>query len=211
MDRTTKLSLKFINDWLEQHPVQEDDRDYSKYDPLTRIFIDPVGVEREKYNIELNRINVQLAKEERLDNVYLDMAEALSKLSYAERAKVGCLIVNEGGQIVSQGYNGTPSGFDNCCEDVMTDGDNAHMITKHEVLHAESNAISKCAKWGGSTDGATLYVTMSPCFECAKLIIQAGIKRVVYKELYRDCSGIDLLDRAGIEVNRYENRKQVIE
>lgn len=161
---------------------------------------------------ELNQLNYlafqldvfkkKLAHEERLDNVYLNMAEALAQLSHAERAKVGCLIVNEGGQIVSQGYNGTPSGFDNCCEE---EEDPGHLVTKHEVLHAESNAISKCAKWGGSTDGATLYVTMSPCFECAKLIIQAGIKRVVYKELYRDASGIELLNKANIEVNHYVN------
>lgn len=126
------------------------------------------------------------------DKIYLNMAEDLAQLSYAERAKVGCLIVNEGGQIVSQGYNGTPSGFDNCCEE----GD----VTKPEVLHAESNAIAKCAKWGGSTDGATLYVTMSPCFECAKLIIQAGIRRVVYKNLYRDTRGIKLLEKSGIKI-----------
>lgn len=129
------------------------------------------------------------------DGVYLKMADALATMSYAERAKVGCLIVNTGGQIVSQGYNGTPSGFDNSCEE--------NDMTKPEVLHAESNAISKCAKWGGSTDGATLYVTLSPCFECAKLIIQSGIKRVVYKEEYRDLSGIALLTKANIEVTKY--------
>ena len=97
------------------------------------------------------------------DSVYIKMAEVLSTMSYAKRAKVGCLIVNPGGQIVSHGYNGTPGGFDNTCEE--------NDVTKPEVLHAESNAISKCAKWGGSTDGATLYVTLSPCFECAKFII----------------------------------------
>jgi dCMP deaminase len=129
------------------------------------------------------------------DSVYIKMAEALSMMSYADRAKVGCLIVNPEGQIVSQGYNGTPAGFDNTCEE--------NSATKPEVLHAESNAISKCAKWGGSTDGATLYVTLSPCFECAKLIIQSGIKRVVYKDEYRDISGIALLKKANIEVVKY--------
>ena len=131
------------------------------------------------------------------DSVYIKMAEALSTMSYAKRAKVGCLIVNPGGQIVSHGYNGTPGGFDNTCEE--------NDVTKPEVLHAESNAISKCAKWGGSTDGATLYVTLSPCFECAKFIIQSGIKRVVYKEEYRDLSGIALLKKANIEVVKYGN------
>lgn len=139
-----------------------------------------------------------MKREQRFDEAYIKMAEALSTLSYAERAKVGCLIVNEGGQIVSQGYNGTPGGFDNCCE-CHCDG---KLVTKHEVLHAESNAISKCAKWGGSTNNSTLYVTLSPCYECAKLIIQAGIKRVVYKDEYRDISGIDLLRKANIEVKK---------
>ncbi len=133
-------------------------------------------------------------KDRRFDAVYIKMADALAALSYAKRAKVGCLIVNPTGQIVSQGYNGTPAGFCNACE--TADG----TATRPEVLHAESNAISKCAKWGGSTDGATLYVTLSPCYECAKLIIQAGIRRVVYKEQYRNTSGIELLERAGIDV-----------
>ena len=157
-------------------------------------------------------------KEQRFDKAYIKMAEALSTLSYAERAKVGCLIVNEGGQIVSQGYNGTPGGFDNCCEtvervlnkeDTELCGRNIwedKFVTKKEVLHAESNAISKCAKWGGSTNNATLYVTLSPCYECAKLIIQAGIRRVVYKDEYRDTSGIDLLKKANIQVNKFNEQ-----
>lgn len=199
MNKQTIQELKYIKKWLAEHQV-ECNRDYSKFDELTQFFINPLGVTADKYKMRLGEIQEQLAKEERLDNAYLDMAEALSNLSYAKRAKVGCLIVKNG-QIVSQGYNGTPTGFDNCCEE--------DDVTKHEVLHAESNAISKCAKWGGSTDGATLYVTMSPCFECAKLIIQAGIQRVVFKTLYRDASGIELLQKAGIEVNKYENREQV--
>ena len=144
-------------------------------------------------------------KEQRFDKAYIKMAEALSTLSYAERAKVGCLIVNECGQIVSQGYNGTPGGFDNCCEtvervlnkeDTELYGHNIledKFVTKKDVLHAESNAISKCAKWGGSTNNATLYVTLSPCYECAKLIIQAGIRRVVYKDEYRDTEILPVL------------------
>ena len=133
----------------------------------------------------------------RHDRAYLNAAEAIGNLSYAKRAKVGAMIVSPSGQIVSQGYNGTPSGFDNQCEKLNSDNT---LTTLPEVLHAESNAISKCAKWGGSTDNATLYVTMSPCFECAKLIIQAGIRRVVYRDLYHDERGIDLLVSAGIEV-----------
>lgn len=140
-------------------------------------------------------------KESRFDKAYVKMADALSTLSHAKRAKVGCLIVNEGGQIVSQGYNGTPSGFDNCCE-YEHEG---NITTKRDVLHAESNAISKCAKWGGSTNNSTLYVTMSPCYECAKLIIQAGIKRVVYRDAYRDITGIELLKQANIKVDKYED------
>ena len=197
MDKQTVQELKYIKKWLDEHhePIRLDVISESM-----SIFTDPVGMTYDMYKARLDEIYEKLAKEERLDNVYLGMAKELAKLSYAERAKVGCLIVNSGGQIVSQGYNGTPSGFDNCCEE--------ENVTKHEVLHAESNAISKCAKWGGSTDGSTQYFTMSPCFECAKLIIQAGIKRVVYIELYRDTSGVDLLEKAGIEVNQYIDDKQ---
>ena len=201
MDKHVISELKYIKNWLEEN---KDFISYESVDPITRIFINPRGMTGDRYKFRLEEINECLAKEERLDNVYLGMAKELSNLSHAERAKVGCLIVNSEGQIVSQGYNGTPSGFDNCCEEEH-DG---KLTTKHEVLHAESNAISKCAKWGGSTDGATLYVTMSPCYECAKLIIQAGIKRVVYTELYRDKTGIELLEKAGIEVNHYINGKQ---
>lgn len=175
---------------------------------------DTMGGDKDKYwnNLILNEAfkdNDMLAKyapkaielyDSRKDRVYMKMAEALSELSYAKRSKVGCVIVSMDGQIVSQGYNGTPTGFDNVCE--ITDEHTHDLVTKPEVLHAESNAISKCAKWGGSTNYATLYVTMSPCYECAKLIIQAGIKRVVYKEQYRDDTGIRLLERAGITVSK---------
>lgn len=136
-------------------------------------------------------------KQYRLDKAYMDTAKALSQLSYAERAKVGCVIVNNNGQIVSQGYNGTPNGFDNKCEE--------NGATKKEVLHAESNAIAKCAKWGGSTAGSTLYVTLSPCYECAKMIIQAGISRVVYCDTYRDTEGLQLLRRAKVSLCKIHN------
>ena len=133
------------------------------------------------------------------DKVYMRMAKILSELSYAERNKVGCLIVSPKGQIISQGYNGTPTGYDNCCE---YHDENGNLVTKKEVLHAESNAISKCAKWLSSTEDATLYVTLSPCFECAKVIIQAGIKRVCYNELYRNTEGLEFLKKNGIQIEQ---------
>ncbi|MHB9056959.1 MAG: dCMP deaminase family protein [Paludibacteraceae bacterium] len=132
-----------------------------------------------------------------LDKRYMRMARIWSENSYCERRKVGALLVKNK-MIISDGYNGTPSGFENKCED-----DNN--ISKPYVLHAEANAISKIARSHNSSDGATLYVTASPCMECSKLIIQAGIKRVVYGEMYRIMDGVDLLKRAGIEVVFLEN------
>ena len=120
------------------------------------------------------------------------MAKIWSENSYCERRKVGALLVKDK-MIISDGYNGTPSGFENQCED-----EENH--TKAYVLHAEANAITKVARSHNSSEGATLYVTASPCIECAKLIIQSGIKRVVYGENYRILDGIDLLQRAGIEI-----------
>ena len=120
------------------------------------------------------------------------MARVWSENSYCVRRKVGALMVKEQ-RIISDGYNGTPSGFENICED-------ENNVSKPYVLHAEANAISKVARSHNSSDGATLYVTASPCIECSKLIIQAGIKRVVYGELYRLTDGIDLLKRAGVVV-----------
>ena len=132
-----------------------------------------------------------------LDNTYLNMAAEWGLLSKAERKQVGCLIVKDG-QIISDGYNGTPHGFDNRCEFDTRFGSE----TKREVLHAESNALMKLAKSTQSSVGATVYVTISPCFDCAKLMIQGGIKRIVYRDLYRDCNGIHLLEKAGIEVQQ---------
>lgn len=123
------------------------------------------------------------------------MAAVWAKNSYCKRRQVGALIVKDK-MIISDGYNGTPSGFENVCEE---DG-----ITKPYVLHAEANAITKVAKSGNSSLGATLYVTASPCIECSKLIIQAGIKRVVYKDEYRLTDGVDLLRRAGVEVEKVD-------
>ncbi len=130
--------------------------------------------------------------ETKFDHSYIEMAGIWAKNSYCKRRQVGALIVKER-MIISDGYNGTPSGFENICEDETG-------ATKPYVLHAEANAISKIAKSGNSSEGSTMYVTASPCLECAKLIIQAGIKRVVYKDEYRLTDGIDLLKRAGIEV-----------
>ena len=132
---------------------------------------------------------------EKFDHSYLQMAEVWSQNSYCKRRKVGALLVKDR-MIISDGYNGTPSGFENICEE---DG-----VTKPYVLHAEANAITKVAKSGNSSDGATLYVTASPCLECSKLIIQAGIKRVVYRDEYRLTDGVDLLRRAGIQVEKVD-------
>lgn len=131
-------------------------------------------------------------KQELLDRRYMRMAFIWSENSYCKRRKVGALLVKDK-MIISDGYNGTPSGFENVCED-------ENDITKPYVLHAEANAITKVARSNNSSDGATLYVTSSPCIECAKLIIQAGIKRVVFAENYRLSDGIDLLRRAGVEL-----------
>ena len=131
-------------------------------------------------------------KQRLLDLRYLRMAAIWAENSYCHRRKVGALVVKEK-MIISDGYNGTPSGFENVCED-------AHGVTHPYVLHAEANAITKLARSGNNSDQATLYVTASPCIECAKLIIQAGIRRVVYAEQYRLTDGIDLLRRAGVEV-----------
>ena len=131
-------------------------------------------------------------KQGKFDQRYLEMARIWAQNSYCQRRQVGALVVKNG-MIISDGYNGTPSGFENICED-----DNG--ITKPYVLHAEANAITKLARSNNNSDGATIYITASPCIECAKLIIQSGIKRVVYGEKYRLMDGIELLERAGIEV-----------
>jgi len=133
-------------------------------------------------------------KQQLLDQRYLKMADIWAQNSYCKRRQVGALLVKDK-MIISDGYNGTPSGFENMCED-------ENNKTKPYVLHAEANAITKVAKSGNSSEGATLYVTSSPCMECSKLIIQAGIKRVVFTESYRLEDGINLLKRADIEVKQ---------
>ena len=145
-----------------------------------------------------------------LDKTYMEMAQCWATLSKAKRKQVGCLIVKDGA-IISDGYNGTPSGFDNACEweeelstypkDTPKDSREYRLVTKPEVLHAESNAISKLAKSTQSSKNATLYSTCSPCLGCAKLIIQSGIIRAVYGEEYRNSDGLNLLKKAGIEIS----------
>ena len=131
-------------------------------------------------------------KQEKLDYMYLRMSRIWAENSYCKRRQVGALVVKDK-MIISDGYNGTPSGFENLCED-------ANNVTQPYVLHAEANAITKLARSNNNSDGSTLYVTASPCIECSKLIIQSGIKRVVYGEKYRLEDGINLMKKAGIEV-----------
>lgn len=134
-----------------------------------------------------------MTKQERYDLAYINMATEWSKLSHCSRKQVGALIVRDG-MIISDGYNGTPTGFENSCE---LDG-----LTKWYVIHGEANAILKCARHGQSCDGATLYQTHSPCKDCSKLILQSGIKRLVYREDYKDTDGLEFLKQAGVEIKK---------
>ena len=136
-------------------------------------------------------------KQLKYDTAYLKMANEWAKLSHCERKQVGALIVKDS-MIISDGYNGTPTGFDNCCED-----DNNK--TQWYVLHAEANAIMKVAKSTNNSNGATLYITLSPCRECSKLVLQSGIKRVVYLKAYKDDSGLKFLEKAGVEIEHISN------
>lgn len=139
-----------------------------------------------------------MKKQEKYDKAYLRMVKEWAKLSQCNRKKVGALIVKNG-VIISDGFNGTPSGFENECEECDDD------VTKWYVLHGEANAILKCARYGNSADGSTLYQTHSPCRDCSKLILQSGIKRLVYIEEYKDRTGLDFLINAGLEVLNYKN------
>ena len=140
-----------------------------------------------------------MPNQELLDITYMKMARCWAALSKAERKQVGCLIVKDGA-IISDGYNGTPSGFDNICEYESSVGT---LVTKPEVLHAESNAITKLAKSTQSSQDATMYITIAPCLECSKLIIQSGIRRVVFGAHYRSKQGINLLKKSNIEILHY--------
>ena len=142
-----------------------------------------------KISVFLPLMNI---KQHKYDIAYLRMAREWAKLSHCKRKQVGALIVKNR-MIISDGFNGTPSRFDNCCED-------EEGVTKWEVLHAEANAILKVARSTQSCEGATLYITLSPCQQCSKLIHQAGIKRVVYSSEYKDASGLEFLEKAGVEL-----------
>ncbi len=137
------------------------------------------------------------AKRLRYDKAYLRMAQTWSELSHCTRKQVGAIIVKDG-MIISDGYNGAPSGFDNCCENELGE-------THWYVLHAEANAILKVAKSTHNCHGATLYLTLSPCKDCSKLVVQSGISRVVYVNGYKDTSGVDFLKEAGISIEQIEN------
>jgi len=145
-------------------------------------------------------INNMSQKKTKYDKAYLRIAKEWGQLSYCKRKQVGAIIVRDK-MIISDGYNGTPSGFENCCEDEENN-------TKWYVLHAEANAISKVARSTQSCEGATLYITLSPCKDCSKLIHQSGIKRVVYHQEYKDNSGLDFLRKAGVEVELIEDLVQ---
>ena len=137
------------------------------------------------------------AKQLRYDKAYLRMAKTWSELSHCNRKQVGAIIVKNG-MIISDGYNGTPSGFDNCCE---SDAGETHWY----VLHAEANAILKVAKSTHDCNGATLYLTLSPCKDCSKLVVQSGISKVVFMKLYKDDSGVQFLESAGVEIVQIDN------
>lgn len=141
--------------------------------------------------VELDR-EITEEKKLRYDKAYLRMAQTWAELSHCQRKKVGALIVRDG-RIISDGYNGTPAGFPNCCEDQQGN-------TEWYVLHAEANAILKVARSTNDCSGATLFITLSPCKDCSKLVLQAGIKRVVYMMEYKDTTGVDFLRSAGVEV-----------
>ena len=169
-------------------------------------------------------LDQQASKQKKLDSVYINIAKEVSTLSHCVRSKVGAVLVKEG-NVISFGYNGTPSGMDNCCEDkkhlvkeaaeklefeqiksewpyVDSEG-HYKLITKMETIHAEVNAILKAAKNGVSVDGSTLYLTLSPCLDCSKLILQAGVKRVVYLDMYRNMNGPNFLSQF-IPVEKYQ-------
>lgn len=141
-------------------------------------------------------------KKQKYNNLYMDLAIRISEMSYAKRLHVGAVIVKDE-NIISFGWNGMPTGWDNNCEDIKVNYDGEYItVTKPEVLHAEKNSIAKLAKSTGSGSGSVLFVTHSPCLDCAKLVFQSGISSVYYRNSYRDSSGVDFLERAGVKVER---------
>jgi dCMP deaminase len=139
---------------------------------------------------------------EKFKQAYMQTAKTFAELSHAKRLKVGCIIVKDD-RIISIGYNGMPAGWSNICEDITEEGE---LKTKPEVLHAESNAIAKLAKSSESGQGATLFVTHSPCLECAKLIYQSGIAMVIYNDLYRNKSGLTFLEKSGLKLEQLQHQ-----
>ena len=140
---------------------------------------------------------------EKFVNYFMKLAKSTAELSSARRLKVGSVLVRDD-QVLSTGYNGTPTGWDNNCEDeILDESGNTRLVTKPEVIHAESNCISKIARSNESSVNATMFCTHEPCLQCAKLIYQSGIKKVYYRESYRDHSGLEFLNRGGVEVERY--------
>lgn len=143
-----------------------------------------------------------MTKKEKFDKYFMGVARLTSENSYARRAKVGAILVKDG-RIVASGWNGQPTGFPNECEQEITNSDGSvELTTLPTVIHSEANLLTYCAKYGIPTDGAELYVTLSPCVKCALLIVQAGIKSVYYNEAYRDISGIELLCKSGVNVSQ---------
>jgi dCMP deaminase len=140
-----------------------------------------------------------MSKQLKLDEVFINIAKEIGTLSHCTRSKVGAVLVKDG-NVISFGYNGTPAGMDNCCEE--------NNVTKDEVIHAEMNAILKAAKSGNAVEGSTLYLTLSPCKECSKLILQSGVKKVVYLNMYRNLDGIQFLSQF-IEVEQYNNGSSI--
>lgn len=144
-----------------------------------------------------------MAHQSELDKVYMDQALLYSKLSKAVRAKVGCTLVTSNGVTVSS-YNGTPAGYDNKCEGI--DMDTGELYTLNSVVHSEMNTIAKCAREGVSTLGAKIYISLAPCARCAAVLVQAGIKEVIYSEDYRDTEGLSILSKSGVKVRQFKER-----
>ena len=192
-------SQDYIYDDMSPMVIKMEVFDKSDKNAIRMIIKDKSGKEKnidgpDKITIFIDEIKSRY-KQQKYDKTYLNMAKEWSNLSHCSRMKVGALIVKDD-MIISDGYNGTPTGFDNQCE---LDPDTTHWY----VIHGEANAILKCARRGQSYDGATLYLTHSPCKDCSKLILQSGIKRLVYVDEYRDGSGINFLETTGIEIVKY--------
>lgn len=186
-EKFTISDILNINNWSAIFD-KESDKKFIRYDDSEILDLESPTIHDDKKSLKN-------------DLIYLQMSRIWGKNSHCKRMQVGCLMVKNK-SIISDGYNGSPSGFPNICED-------NNMVTLPYVLHAEANAITKLAKSTQSSDGSTLYVNLSPCFECSKLIIQAGIKRVVFSEVYRKPEPLEFLFEAGIEIVKISNSNQI--